>query len=136
VFEPTVSQLEGWRHIMLRLQVQDGFILADDTGLGKTLIALMVADELGGSDSRVLFITPAAVISAWIAHAAQSHREREVRSLCDTNVASSIECIASFMTGKHWLVVSYEYFSRHHLAFRKHGMARIALLVLDEAHFL
>jgi SNF2 family DNA or RNA helicase len=93
-------------------------------------------DALAGPDGRVLFITPAAVISTWIAHAAQSHHDRDVRSLGGMNGGASVDCVASFMTGKHWLVVSYEYYSRHHMVFRKHVAARIALLVLDEAHFL
>jgi hypothetical protein len=38
-----------------------------------------VADKLAGSDyGRVLVISPAAAISAWVAHAAESHRTRDV----------------------------------------------------------
>ena len=44
--------------------------------------------------------------------------------------------INSFMTGTHWLVVSYELFTLHFGAFRRHGRNRIALVVFDDAHLL
>ena len=69
----------------------------------------------------MLIVSPASVVSAWVAHAALSHPGRNVRS---------------FMTCTHWLVVSYEYFTLHYGAFRRHGRNWSALAVFDEAHLL
>lgn len=95
----------------------------------------MVADYFAGDDGRVLIICPAAVVSAWIAHAAQSHRSRDVRSIGGVGESAS-GSIDRFMNGTHWLVVSYDYFVLHNSAFRRHGAGRVAMLVLDEAHLL
>lgn len=116
---------------MRQLEDARGFILADDTGLGKTLIALEVADRLAGEAGQVLILAPAMVVSAWVAHAARSHPHRDVRSI------GGVGGIEAFSTGTHWLVVSYDYFARHHDAFLKPGAGRVAaLLVCDEAHQL
>lgn len=135
VFEPTDEQLESVEHIIENLLLWPGFILADDTGLGKTLIALMVADHIAGDAGRVPILAPAVVVSAWHAHVAQRHPSRDVRSIVGSG-GSAGGGIEAFMTGTHWLVTSYDYFAIPHDAFLKTGAEPVAVLVCDEAHLL
>ena len=102
-------------------------------GSGKTLQALVVADELAGPSGRVLIHAPLAMVDVWQKTARKSHPMRDVRAIRTGAAADTIE---SFMTGDHWLVVSYEYYAAHYAAFLRHGGARIQLLICDEAHKL
>lgn len=68
-------------HILEAFTHHDGFILADDTGFGKTLIAAMVANALCGPEDRVLILSPASRVRDWIAHLARAYPERAVHGL-------------------------------------------------------
>ena len=132
-FVLTAPQAEGVDHLIASLCDQQGMINAGSMGSGKTLQALVVADALAGEHGRVLILAPRGMVEVWVNTARKSHPMRDVRSI---RGGASADTIASFMTGKHWLVVSYEYYTGHYDAFLRHGGARIPLVVCDEAHKL
>ena len=131
-FELTEQQTESVGRVITALATQRGIILAGGMGSGKTVQALNVAYALAGVGGRVLFIVPAGLVGMWCKTARRFCGDVDIRAIKGGGGADSI---ASFMTGTHWLDVSYEYYAGHSGAFPRHD-ARVALLVCDEAHML
>jgi hypothetical protein len=93
-------------YILERLPRRKAFILADDMGNGKALIAILVADAFGGETGRVLFVVPFAVKVKWLAELRAYFPHRDVRVLDERGTARTV-CITNFLTGTHCLVLTY-----------------------------
>ena len=98
--------MDALEHIIEHLITWRAFILADDMGNGKTLIACLVADAFGGETGRVLFVVPLPVKVKWLAELRLCFPHRDVRVLNERGI-SRTACITNFLTGTHWLVLTY-----------------------------
>lgn len=113
------------------------FLLADDAGLGKTIMAGMVIKELNarGRANRVLIVTPAPLTYQWV---------RELRELLGLEftrydsgflrtLRSSMGPEGNVWYRHNWIVVSIDFIKAEKLR-TEFGATKWDLVIFDEAH--
>lgn len=107
-------QQEGVVHLI----TQQGALLADDMGLGKSRQAIVAADIVTGGVSPVLVVCPASLVTNWA---------REIALVCP---GASVAVQREDPTAR-WVVTNYE-----RLVAVTLSADRFKVLILDEAHLI
>ena len=137
-------QVDGIRWLFRRTH-EEGGLLADDPGLGKTLQVIAVIEALIHSQqvSSVLIVTPASLLTNWDAEfrrwlGGTPHRLRvtHLKKGCpNLDMSTHLKLLVQTEAPEHSIVlVSYEGLYLH--GGQLYGGAGVDLLVADEAHCL
>lgn len=139
--EPWAHQLRGYAACMQSLEQHHGTLLAAEMGVGKTLIATMLA--LGTGSTRTLVICPLRVLNAWRTQLPVYLAGEYVLTILDDKKSVAKRCqqltqdiaLAEARGWQHWVCVNYD-------AFWRDAIAEIILdhkwgaIIYDESHKL
>ena len=111
------------------------FLLADDTGAGKTIMAGLLIKELlfRGVISKVLIITPGGLTKQW--------QEDEMRDKFSLNFrlvnrASFDSEPAMFASEQGFFITSIDFIARHEVCLKSASETQWDMIIVDEAHKL